>query len=127
MSRLTYVDQDDARQTAAVAARRSEDSSFSRTARFEAGFLLRRLPDGQHIDMPASRPMPDIGRNCHELRIDDGGVTWRIIYHLSPDAVVILDVFQKKSRATPKQVIEVSRRRLRAYQVCFEGGLNYEG
>jgi phage-related protein len=90
---------------------------FSRTARLEAGFLLRRLQDGEHIDMPVSRPMPDIGRNCHELRIDDGGVTWRIVYHLSSHAVGILDVFQKKSRATPKQVIEISRRRLRAYQV----------
>lgn len=90
---------------------------FSRTARLEAGFLLRRLQDGEHIDMPASRPMPDIGRSCHELRIDDGGVTWRIVYHLSSDAVVILDVFQKKSRSTPKQVIEISRRRLRAYHV----------
>jgi len=95
-----------------------KSSPFSRTARLEAGFLLRRLQDGEHIDMPASRPMPGIGRNCHELRIDDSGLTWRIVYHLSSDAIVILDVFQKKSRATPKQVIEISRRRLRAYQAA---------
>ena len=66
--------------------------------------------------MPASRPMPMIGSNCHELRIDDGGVTWRIVYHVDLDAIVILDVFEKKSRTTPKQVIEVSRKRLRTYQ-----------
>ncbi|HEX6160428.1 MAG TPA: type II toxin-antitoxin system RelE/ParE family toxin [Thermoanaerobaculia bacterium] len=89
---------------------------FSRAARLEAGFLLRRLQNGELVGMPASRPMPEIGRNCHELRIDDGGVTWRIVYHLDSDAVVILDVFQKKSRTTPKQVIEVTRRRLRAYR-----------
>jgi phage-related protein len=44
--------------------------------------------------------------------------TWRIVYHLASDAVVILDVFQKKTRTTPKQVVEVTRRRLRAYQLA---------
>ena len=89
---------------------------FSRTARVEAGFLLRRLQSGERIEMPASRPMPVIGANCHELRVDDGDVTWRIIYHVASDAIVILDVFQKKSRATPKHVIEVTQKRLRDYQ-----------
>ena len=91
---------------------------FSRAARLEAGFLLRRLQTGELIQMPASRPMPEIGRNCHELRVDDGGVTWRVVYHLDSDAVVILEVFQKKSRVTPKQVLEVTRKRLRAYQAA---------
>lgn len=89
---------------------------FSRVARVEAGFLLRRLQDGESIQMPASRPMPSIGSNCHELRVDDGAVTWRIVYHIDSDAIVILEVFQKKSRATPKQVLDATRRRLRAYQ-----------
>ncbi len=89
---------------------------FSRAARVEAGFLLRRLQNGERIEMPASRPMPLIGVNCHELRVDDGDVTWRIVYHVATDAIVILDVFQKKSRTTPKHVIDVSRRRLRDYQ-----------
>lgn len=89
---------------------------FSRVARVEAGFLLRRLQDGELIQMPASRPMPMIGSNCHELRIDDGDVTWRIVYHVDRDAIVILDVFQKKSRTTPRQVIDVTRKRLRLYQ-----------
>lgn len=89
---------------------------FSRAARVEAGFLLRRLQDGEMLEMPASRPMPTVGPNCHELRVDDGTVTWRIVYHVDAEAIVILDVFQKKSRTTPKQVIDVSRKRLRAYQ-----------
>lgn len=89
---------------------------FSRAARLEAGFLLRRLQNGELIGMPASRPMPEIGRNCHELRIDDSGVTWRIVYYLDSDAVVILDVFQKKTRNTPKQVLDVTRKRLRTYR-----------
>jgi phage-related protein len=89
---------------------------FSRAARVETGFLLRRLQNGEMLEMPASRPMPMIGPNCHELRIDDGGATWRIVYHVDSDAIVILDVFQKKSRTTPKPVMDVTRKRLRAYQ-----------
>jgi phage-related protein len=89
---------------------------FSHRARVEAGFLLRRLQNGETIDMPASRRMPMIGSNCHELRIDDGDVTWRILYHLDSDAVVILEVLQKKTRTTPMQVMEVAKKRLRAYQ-----------
>jgi len=94
---------------------------FSRAARVEAGFLLRRLQSGEMLEMPASRPMPMVGSSCHELRIDDGTVTWRLIYHVDTDAIVILDVFQKKSRTTPKQVIEVTRKRLRSYQRASRG------
>lgn len=93
---------------------------FSRAARVEAGFLLRRLQNGELIEMPFSRPMPVVGANCHELRIDDGDVTWRLLYHVEADAIVILDIFQKQSRATPKRVIGVAQKRLRAYQRAIE-------
>ncbi len=35
----------------------------------------------------------------------DRDVTWRVIYCLDAQAVVILDVFAKKTGATPKAVI----------------------
>lgn len=88
---------------------------FSRVARIEAGVLLRRPQNGESIEMPLSRPMREVGAACHELRIDDGDSTFRILYHIAADAIVILEVFQKKSRATPKQVIDVAKKRLRAY------------
>jgi len=59
--------------------------------------------------------MPVIGARCHELRIDDGDVTFRIVYHVDSEAIVILEVFQKRNRTTPKRVIDVARNRLRAY------------
>jgi hypothetical protein len=37
---------------------------------------------------------------------------WRIIYRIDSDAVVIAEVFSKKTQATPRSVIEVCRRRL---------------
>jgi len=52
---------------------------FSAAARLEAGVLLRLLQRGERLAMPASRPMPAIGPRCHELRIVDENVTWRIV------------------------------------------------
>jgi len=49
------------------------------------------------------------------LRVRDGAAAWRILYRLDADAVVILEVFSKKTRATPKAVIDTCRKRLREY------------
>lgn len=65
--------------------------------------------------------MPDIGPGCHELRIVDGAVNWRIMYHIAPDAIVILDVFPKKTAATPNSVIAECRKRLAEFQRVIEG------
>jgi len=88
---------------------------FSSTARLEAGYLLRRLQQGDTPAMPHSRPLPSIGPRCHELRINDERTTWRIIYRIDSDAIVILEVFSKKSRTMPKMIIDVCKRRLREY------------
>ena len=66
--------------------------------------------------------MPGIGSGCHELRIPDAGVTWRIIYRVDDDAIVIAEVFPKKQQATPARVIRVSKDRLRQYDVISRGG-----
>lgn len=84
-------------------------------ARLETGYLLRRLQKGEQLAMPHSRPMPSIGRRCHELRVVDDKATWRIVYRADPDAVVIAEVFKKKTARTPKAVIETCRRRLKDY------------
>ena len=88
---------------------------FSQTARVEAGVLLRQLQEGVLPEMPHSRPMPSIGSHCHELRIRDLDSNWRIIYRIDNDAIVIAEVFAKTTQATPKRVIEVSKKRLSKY------------
>ena len=88
---------------------------FSQAARIEAGYLLRLLQKGQALGLPRSRPMPVVGPRCHELRVRDAGADWRVVYRLNADAVVILEVFSKKTRATPKGVIDASIRRLKEY------------
>lgn len=88
---------------------------FSENARIEAGTLLRRLQQGENIGLPHSRPMPSIGPRCHELRVRDADANWRIIYRIDADAIVLVEVFAKKTRATPKKVIDKCKSRLRAY------------
>ena len=77
--------------------------------------MLRQLQGDTKLGLPHSRPMPGIGARCHELRVVDEGATWRIIYRLDDDAVVIVDVFSKKTRQTPARAIADCRRRLRQY------------
>jgi phage-related protein len=89
---------------------------FSQAARLEAGYLLRLLQQGKSLGLPESRPLPQVGPRCHELRIDDGRMTWRVVYHLASDAIVILEVFAKKTQATPKSIIVTCQRRLKEYR-----------
>jgi phage-related protein len=88
---------------------------FSAAARIEAGLLLRRLQRREPLGLPHSRPMPGIGPRCHELRVQDADVTWRLVYRADPDAVIICEVFAKKTQTTPRSVIDACRRRLSAY------------
>ncbi len=86
---------------------------FSREARIEAGILLRRLQQGESLGLPHSRPMPSIGRGCHELRVTDRGHEWRIVYRVDGDVIVI---------ETPRNAVERCRKRLEAYDHALREG-----
>lgn len=94
---------------------------MTKAARIEAGVLLRRLQAGEVLSMPQSRPMPQIGPRCHELRINDEDATWRVIYRIDADFIVIAEVFAKQTLATPKHVIAVCRQRLAYYDGLKKG------
>jgi len=93
---------------------------FSMEARSDAGTLLRRLQEGERLSMPDSRPMPEIGPRCHELRIKDNvkRKNWRIFYRLDVDAIVIAAVEPKTTSRTPKRVIDLVKKRLKDYDRC---------
>ena len=88
---------------------------FSKSGRVEAGYLLRRLQTGEQLGLPFSRPLASIGRRCHELRVNDLNATWRIIYRIDKDAIIILEVFQKQTQKTPQNVIDVCKKRIQLY------------
>ena len=94
---------------------------LTQQARIETGVLLRRIQQGESLGMPVSRPMPSIGKRCHELRIVDEDSTWRVVYRIDDDAIVIAEVFKKKTQATPKDVIEACQLRLRQYDDIVGG------
>ena len=90
---------------------------LSQKARIHAGYLLRQLQRGALLSMPDSRPMPSIGKRCHELRIRDSArdLFWRIIYRVDQDAILIAEVFAKKTQRTPRQIVESCRNRFAVY------------
>ncbi len=59
--------------------------------------------------------MPIIGTRCHELRINDEKSTWRIIYRTDSDAIIILEVFNKKTQRIPKNIIDICQKRIKEY------------
>jgi phage-related protein len=88
---------------------------FSHQARVEAGYYLRLLQKGVSLSLPHSGPMLSIGRGCHELRITDKNKIWRIIYRIDDDAIIIGDVFEKKTPKTPLPVINTCKNRFKNY------------
>jgi len=65
--------------------------------------------------MPHSRPMPSIGSRCHELRVRDESASWRLVYRVDEDAIVLLAVFAKKTGETPVAVIRACKTRVKRY------------
>ena len=88
---------------------------LSKETRIEAGYLLRLLQRGEKLSMPQSRPMPGIGKRCHELRITDKNRIWRIVYRIDTDAIILLEVFDKNTNRTPKRIVENCKKRIKYY------------
>lgn len=90
---------------------------LGREARYETGALLRRLQRGEPLSMPFSRPMPRIGRSVHELRVTDRETkrSWRIIYRIDRDAILVVHWFDKRTQAIPRHVVDLCRSRLERY------------
>lgn len=75
--------------------------------------LLRLLQEGEWLGMPQSKPLPEVGPRCGALRVRDAGHQWRIMYRIDPDAVLVLEVYAKKTREIPKAIIDRCKRRLK--------------
>lgn len=82
--------------------------------------LLRLLQNGERLTMPEAESLSDVGRGCGALRIRDAEYNWRIMYRIDTDAVLILEVYAKKTRKIPTEVIERCQQRLRTYDQTVE-------
>jgi phage-related protein len=88
---------------------------FTAEGRKEAGDLLRLLQEGVQLGMPQAEPLPIVGPRCGALRVRDGEHNWRIMYRADRDAVLVLEVYAKKTRKIPQEVIDRCKRRLTSY------------
>jgi len=78
------------------------------------GKAILELQCGVVLKMPLSRPMPSVGQGVHELRIKDESGAYRSFYFVKHrQAVYVLHVFEKRSRATPRREIELGKKRLK--------------
>lgn len=83
---------------------------FPEDARHDAGYQLDQVQRGkQPIDF---NPMATVGKGVEELRVWDNAGTFRVIYLARlKEAVYVLHAFQKKTRTTSSQDIEIAKTR----------------
>ena len=93
---------------------------FTAEARQESGMFLRLLQEGERLSMPQAEPLPDVGARCGSLRVRDPEHNWRIMYRIDPDAILILEVYSKKTRKIPSEVIERCQQRLKQYDATVK-------
>lgn len=86
--------------------------AFPEGARHDVGYQIWRVQLGE----PAEdfKPMPTIGPGVEEIRVRDVTGAYRVIYTARlVDAVCVLHVFQKTTRATSRADIEIAAQRFK--------------
>ncbi|MGI8979699.1 MAG: type II toxin-antitoxin system RelE/ParE family toxin [Pirellulaceae bacterium] len=93
---------------------------FTTEGRQETGMLLRLLQEGEQLGMPQAEPLPGVGPRCGALRVRDAGHNWRIMYRIDADAVLVLDVYAKRTRQIPGEVMQRCKQRLKQYDAAAQ-------
>jgi phage-related protein len=90
---------------------RRDLGSFPALARRLAGFQLRRVQQG--LDPDDWKPMQTVGPGVREIRIHIAGAH-RVFYLTTrAEAIYVLHAFEKKTRKTSSQDLEIGRARFR--------------
>jgi phage-related protein len=67
-------------------------------------------------ELPHFLPLQEWKRgSSYELRINDENSSWPINYRMDDDAIIIFEVFKKKTQQTPKQLLDICKKRIREY------------
>ena len=90
---------------------RREVRAFAKDARRRAGYELYRVQQG--LAPTDSKPMPSVGAGVREIRIHTDQ-EHRVIYVAKFDeGIYVLHAFEKKTRKTTREDIDVAAKRLR--------------
>jgi phage-related protein len=86
--------------------------AFPEDVRMIAGFQMWRVQRG--LEPNDWKPMPGVGLGVQEIRIHTGA-EHRVLYVARfAEAVYVLHAFEKRTRQTPKDALDLSRQRLRS-------------
>lgn len=99
---------------------------FTSEGRQEAGMLLRLLQEGEQLGMPQAEPLPSVGPRCGALRVRDAQHNWRIMYRIDADAVLVLEVYPKRTRQIPGEVMQRCKQRLKQYDAAAKSSRKKE-
>lgn len=87
--------------------------SFPVEAKQDAGYQLHRVQNG--LNPEDWKPFQTIGAGVKEIRINDGGDTFRIMYIAKlAKKIYVLHSFQKKTQKTRTNDIEIAKVRFKA-------------
>jgi phage-related protein len=97
-----------------IRACEKEIAALPEVIREDLADALARLDAGLVLSMPLSRPMPDIGKGVHELRLRDRAGIYRIFYYLRRhNSIYLLHAMKKTTQATPTHTLALVKRRLK--------------
>ena len=92
---------------------------FPAEARKDAGYQLHRIQNG--LEPEDWKPFQSVGDGVKEIRINEDGNAFRIMYVAKfSDRVYVLHSFQKKTQKTRSKDIELARAR---YKSIIKEGL----
>jgi phage-related protein len=87
--------------------------AFPKDARKEAGFQLGKVQAG--LEPTDSKPFDEVGASTREIRIQDAGGVYRVMYVAKfEEAIYVVHCFQKKARVTSKRDKAIAVARYRA-------------
>jgi phage-related protein len=85
---------------------------FPEAARRESGHQLNRVQHGR--DPKDWKPMTTVGPGVREIRIHQDG-EFRVLYVAKlPEAIYVLNAFEKKTRETPQRELDLAADRFRS-------------
>ncbi len=85
---------------------------FPDDARRESGHQLNRVQQG--LDPKDWKPMTTVGVGVREIRIHHDG-EFRVLYVAKlPEAIYVLNAFEKKTRKTPQRELDLAADRFRS-------------
>ena len=95
---------------------REDLRAFPREARRAIGYQLEHVQVG--VDPDDWKPMSTVGSGVREIRIRESSGAFRCIYPTTrPEGIYVLHCFQKKTRKTSRQDLDLAEKRFKSIQV----------